>query len=214
MKNAFIIENEPDGWGRAWLLIAADGREVGGFRFRDVAVGYAEDYGYNIVENGAMAYRDMPLSDVLKRQRERMFAKMHHYEEQGEYSVLVTNEVGMRGPYFYIVVRNGQQVVATDIRYSPAGVLPCAAAMLRDAIPVTALASPGPHKNARFNIVQAPGNCNPKFVVIDGQRTDSGQMAPGAKVITVPLPRSQAIAHADELQARADRIAAAKANKE
>lgn len=57
------------------------------------------------------------------------------------------------------------------------------------------------HKNPRFNIVQAAGNCNPLFVVIEGQRTDAGHMAHGAKVLTVPMSRDDAITTADKLEA-------------
>ena len=70
------------------------------------------------------------------------------------------------------------------------------------------------HKNPRFNILQAEGNCNPNFVVIDGQRTNSGGMAHGAKVLTTPMSRELAIAVADKMEAelavkRADAIARA-----
>lgn len=65
------------------------------------------------------------------------------------------------------------------------------------------------HKNANYNIVQAPGNCNPLFVVIYGQRTDSGHMAPGAEVKTIPLPRDKAIEVADRMQADYDDLEAA-----
>lgn len=63
------------------------------------------------------------------------------------------------------------------------------------------------HKNTRFNILQAEGNCNPKFVVIDGQRTDSGQMAPGGQIVSGHMTRGEAIKLADGMQARADRAA-------
>ena len=56
------------------------------------------------------------------------------------------------------------------------------------------------HKNPRFNIVQAPGNCNRNFVVIEGQRTDSGHMAHGGKVLTVEMPRADAISLADKME--------------
>ncbi len=56
------------------------------------------------------------------------------------------------------------------------------------------------HKNERFNILQAPGNCNPLFVVIEGQRTDSGSMAHGGKVLTVPMTRDEAITLADKME--------------
>lgn len=62
------------------------------------------------------------------------------------------------------------------------------------------------HKNTHYNIAQAPGNCNPLFVVIYGQRTDSGHMAPGAEVKTIPLPRDKAIEVADRMQADYDDI--------
>lgn len=56
------------------------------------------------------------------------------------------------------------------------------------------------HKNARFNILQANGNCNPNFVVIDGQRTNSGHAEFGAKVVSLEMPRAKAIALADKMQ--------------
>ena len=56
------------------------------------------------------------------------------------------------------------------------------------------------HKNANFNIIQAPGNMNRKFVVIHGQRTDSGNKARGAVEVSIPMPRNEAIALADRLQ--------------
>lgn len=61
------------------------------------------------------------------------------------------------------------------------------------------------HKNARFNIVQAAGNCNPLFNVIDGQRSDSGHKTSGARLLGGPaMPRDEAIALADKLQTLAD----------
>lgn len=63
------------------------------------------------------------------------------------------------------------------------------------------------HQNANYNIVQAPGNCNPNFVVIRGQRTASGHMAPGAVVLTKEMPRTQAIEMADRMQADYDSTA-------
>lgn len=57
------------------------------------------------------------------------------------------------------------------------------------------------HKNPRFNILQARGNCTPQFVVIEGQRTDSGNMAHGAKVLTKPMSRDDAIKLADKMEA-------------
>lgn len=66
------------------------------------------------------------------------------------------------------------------------------------------------HKNSRFNIVQAAGNCNPNFLVIDGQRTDSGHMVHGAKILSgAALPRADAIQLADTLQAAHDTYAGA-----
>jgi hypothetical protein len=57
------------------------------------------------------------------------------------------------------------------------------------------------HINPRFNIIQAAGNCNPLFNVIDGHRTNSGHMAPYAKMLSGPaLPRDEAIKLADALQ--------------
>lgn len=56
------------------------------------------------------------------------------------------------------------------------------------------------HKNERFNILQAPGNCNPLFVVIEGQRTDSGNMVHGGKVLTAPMSRDDAIKLADKME--------------
>jgi hypothetical protein len=69
----------------------------------------------------------------------------------------------------------------------------------------------GQHTNPDFNIVQAPGNCNPKFIVIRGQRTNSGHAAPGSEAISVPMSRDEAITHADQLQADHDRKAARQA---
>ncbi|MCC7684838.1 hypothetical protein [Janthinobacterium sp. FW305-128] len=57
------------------------------------------------------------------------------------------------------------------------------------------------HKNPRFNIVQANGNCNPNFVVIDGQRTNSGHAEYGAKIVSAEIPRDEAIILADNMQA-------------
>lgn len=57
------------------------------------------------------------------------------------------------------------------------------------------------HKNSRFNILQANGNCNPHFVVIDGQRTSSGHAEFGAKTVSLEMPRDKAIALADKMQA-------------
>lgn len=57
------------------------------------------------------------------------------------------------------------------------------------------------HKNPRFNILQAAGNCNPNFVVIEGQRTDAGSMAHGGKILTVEMPRADAIKLADKMEA-------------
>lgn len=58
------------------------------------------------------------------------------------------------------------------------------------------------HNNARFNIVQAPGNGNPRFLVIDGLRTDSGHVADGGRLLSlVERSRTNAIALADRLQA-------------
>jgi hypothetical protein len=60
------------------------------------------------------------------------------------------------------------------------------------------------HVNERFNILQAEGNCNPNFVVIDGKRTNSGHAAPGAKILSSEMSRAEAIALADTLQANHD----------
>lgn len=57
------------------------------------------------------------------------------------------------------------------------------------------------HKNSFFNIVQAAGNGNPNFVVIDGKRTDSGHLAHGAKIVSEAMPRDDAITLADKLEA-------------
>ena len=57
------------------------------------------------------------------------------------------------------------------------------------------------HKNARFNIIQADGNGNPNFIVVEGQRTDSGHAAPGAMTIYGAMPREKAIELADKLEA-------------
>lgn len=60
------------------------------------------------------------------------------------------------------------------------------------------------HSNQRFNILQAEGNCNPAFVVIEGQRTDSGNMAPGGKILTKPMSRDDAIKLADKMESEVD----------
>lgn len=48
----------------------------------------------------------------------------------------------------------------------------------------------------KFNIAQGPAHNDPTFVVIDGQRTDSGHLAAGAKVIMAGLPREDALGYA------------------
>lgn len=73
---------------------------------------------YANVERAPQAYRDMPLSDVLARQRERLFARMTSYTERGAYSALVYKDVGLRGPFWYITVRKGSQVLSNDIHYA------------------------------------------------------------------------------------------------
>jgi hypothetical protein len=62
------------------------------------------------------------------------------------------------------------------------------------------------HKNERFNILQADGNCNPNFVVIDGKRLPSGHAEFGAKVVSTEMPRDAAISLADKLQANHDAL--------
>lgn len=57
------------------------------------------------------------------------------------------------------------------------------------------------HTNPRFNILQAQGNCNPLFVVIEGRRSDSGNMEHGGKVLTKPMSRDDAIKLADKMEA-------------
>lgn len=64
------------------------------------------------------AYRDMPLSDAMQRQRERLFARMSYYAERGTYSALVTKESGLTGVFWMIVIRNGSEVMAKDIHYA------------------------------------------------------------------------------------------------
>jgi hypothetical protein len=56
------------------------------------------------------------------------------------------------------------------------------------------------HQNANFNILQAAGNCKAEFVVIKGQRTASGNMAMGAKVLTGAMSRDAAITMADQME--------------
>ena len=58
------------------------------------------------------------------------------------------------------------------------------------------------HMNSRFNILQASGNGNPNFVVIDGRRTDAGHRALGARIISGEMSRADAITFADGLQAK------------
>ena len=62
------------------------------------------------------------------------------------------------------------------------------------------------HQNSRFNIAQANDNCNPNFVVIDGQRTNSGNLAHGAKIVSKEMTRCQAIALADQMQKQSDAV--------
>jgi hypothetical protein len=64
------------------------------------------------------AYLHMPLSGALARQRENLIGKMTHYAEVGAYSLMVTKEVGLRGPFWHIVVSKGFCVVARDIHYA------------------------------------------------------------------------------------------------
>jgi hypothetical protein len=64
------------------------------------------------------AYKHMPLDGALERQRERLFAKMTHYAEIGSYSVLVTKDVGLRGPFWHICIRDGSHVLNTDVHYA------------------------------------------------------------------------------------------------
>jgi len=56
------------------------------------------------------------------------------------------------------------------------------------------------HKNPRFNIVQHHEINSPLFVVIEGQRTDGGSMAMGAKILTKPMSRDDAIKLADKME--------------
>lgn len=69
---------------------------------------------------------------------------------------------------------------------------------------IAANKEPTMHKNTHYNIIQAPGNGNPNFVVIRGQRTDAGHAAPGAVVLTKEMRRHQAIMMADQMQADYD----------
>lgn len=64
------------------------------------------------------AYRNMPLSNAMDSQRTRLFSRMTHYAESGSHSVLVTKEAGLQGAYWLIVVRNGSEVVASDVHYA------------------------------------------------------------------------------------------------
>ena len=57
------------------------------------------------------------------------------------------------------------------------------------------------HKNPRFNIVQEAKINSRLFVVIEGQRTDAGCMAQGARILTQPMTRDEAIALADKMEA-------------
>jgi hypothetical protein len=65
-----------------------------------------------------IAYNGMPLSDAMQRQRERLFARMTHYAENGAYSALVTKETGLQGVFWMIVIRKGSEVIAKDIHYA------------------------------------------------------------------------------------------------
>lgn len=60
------------------------------------------------------------------------------------------------------------------------------------------------HRNPRFNIIQAPTINSRKFLVIDGQRTNSGHPAPGARYVSVEVSRDEAIKLADAMQAAAE----------
>jgi hypothetical protein len=64
------------------------------------------------------AYLHMPLDGALERQRERLISKMTHYAEIGAYSALVTKDVGLRGTFWHIVIREGSRVLNTDIHYA------------------------------------------------------------------------------------------------
>lgn len=56
------------------------------------------------------------------------------------------------------------------------------------------------HQNDRFNIAQHNEVNSRLFVVIEGQRTGSGHLAPGAKVLTQPMSRDDAIELADKME--------------
>jgi hypothetical protein len=56
------------------------------------------------------------------------------------------------------------------------------------------------HINPRFNIVQEPKVNGRLFVVVEGQRLASGSMAYGAKILTAPMSRDDAIALADKME--------------
>lgn len=58
------------------------------------------------------------------------------------------------------------------------------------------------HQNERFNIIQTFKINSNKWLVIDGQRTDSGSMARGTKIVSGELSREDAIALADYLQSQ------------
>lgn len=60
------------------------------------------------------------------------------------------------------------------------------------------------HRNERFNIMQAPYINSRQWVVIDGQRTASGHAASGAKIVSEPMLRDEAIALADRMQTSHD----------
>lgn len=60
------------------------------------------------------AYRDMPLlNESMARQRDRVMAKVVHYEARGSFSYTVTTETGTQGVFYYLVCRDGSHVVQT-----------------------------------------------------------------------------------------------------
>lgn len=67
-----------------------------------------------------LSYFGLPLVDAMARQRDRLQARMTSYAERGEFSALVTKEMGGRGVFWFICIRKGSEVIDRDMHYSGA----------------------------------------------------------------------------------------------
>lgn len=202
MKNATIIENEPEGWKRAFLLVAEDGREIGAFCFRDSAEAYAEKYGYTLTSGPVAAYRDMPLSEVMASQRERLFARHTYYTERGHYSALVVKETGLRGAFWHICVRIGSRVLLTDIHYAGpdhaqrrADEMLCKVAgpapVADEAAPLCVPGKPLPAAFIVFTVFNLLPSSRPELAAYEFRKVPDGATFPGA---VYPVHRAGALA--------------------